>query len=635
MIQLYRGMNPSFRLDSRNPSNLRCVTKAVLERNAMEEDSVSVTLVTMSPCAFEYRDYIVVDGRPYFLNVIPKKDKTDRRRFATELKFEGGLYELGRVAFTMSGLHGWDFTGQLYDFCRLVWIEMNRQNMVIVDSLNRVLRFIRVYNNMYVLYDNNGNSAGFVYSIVPSVGDVIHPGEVIPGQEEITVVQVGGAWTLDFELDQPGGKPITTDEKYLTYDSHTCLEVMQDLMTQWEDWEFYIDVRTSDMCNYDHTENVQVGGKIIVRKKSTGVYQNGVNTTRTMAFGKKGGIGKITTEPSDGQNMPSRIYVYGGTQNLPTTYRNTRICLPDMMKEESYITTPFVDNEPCEAVKIFDDIFPACQQFSVLNCGMIAGEDGKVFGLSLAYDQFFDLFARWKDPFEETPSDYGSYDEWKKMYNNGNADLDRYLLYYYAGTLGQEEVPGFPKSCYLLGDTTITFQTGNLAGRSFKIKDFQVVGAFAFMWLFCEGVDSVIEGEPMSYFPNDDIMCSPGDKFTVEGCLMPASFVYSGFGSGDYAAEVLLQEKANEYRAELEQSVKVGVEIAQEYVNQNSAVFRMYDGMTIKDQDLLEDFGLTVFSVRKVTHDMLKNSYKVEIDNGKKGTTYSVLKKYIKKISVK
>lgn len=638
MIQLYRGSHPAFKLDSRNPLNLRCVTKAQMERKAMEQDAVAVTVLCVSPCEFDIRDYIIVDGRPYFLNVQPKVTKEDRRRFQYDLTFEGGIYELGRVFYTMNDLHGWDYTGKLYDFCNLVVNEMNRNSLVIKDSDNKVLRYSgRMIGGYYYWYNVNTSDTEsyFTTSLIPSVGDEIMPGEMISGQELARVTQVSGAWTLDFELDQSNGKPIETDEKMLTYDNHTCLAVMHDLVSQWEDWEFAVDIREGDIANIDLTSDVQCGGRIIVRRKATGIFISGVNTDHlNMAYGKKGGLSKITRESPDGSNIPSRIYFYGGTQNVPSTYRNTRICLPGKSKMESYVDLDVAENIPCEAVKVFDDIYPACQPFRVGGAGM-AFMDEKHFVVSMPASRFFDIFAQWKDPDEAEPSEYGSYAEWKLTYGTGdaNSDLERYLLYYYQGnTSGSHSIDnGFPKSCYLQGDVMLTFQTGNLAGHSFKVTGFEPAGAFFWVTLLCEGTQSELSDEPIRYFPNSDIMCVTGDQFIVEGCLMPASYVYANFGSGEYAAETLLQNAARKYIDELISKIKVGVEISQEFVDNHNAVFRLYDGMEIKDDDL--DISKLTFKARRVVYDLLANSYKVEIDDGKGLNPWSAITQYVRRIN--
>lgn len=646
MIQLYRAGNNAFKLDSCNPLALRIVTKAQLERKAMVEDSVAITLVAVSTVEFDYRDYIIVDGRPYFLNLLPKAVKSDKRKFTYELKFEGGMYELGRVVYTMTDLHGWDYIGTLYDYCNLVVNEMNRHSLVIKDSDNRVLRYSgRRIGGLYYWYNvNTSDTMGyFTTRLIPLVGDDVMPGEWSTGYEGYPrVTQVGGAWTLDFELDN--GKPVETDEKMLTYDNHTCLAVMHDLVSQWQDWEFAVDVRTSDICNLDLTVNTQVGGKIVVRRRRSvtsdtaqGIYLNGCTVHLNMAFGKKGGISKLTREYPDESNLPSRIYFYGGMQNLPLNYRNTRLCLTSRSKEQSYIDTGFTDNASCEAVKIFDEIYPANKPFRLYQDGSMHYNDNSKFIITMPMQYFFNIFTRWKDPNEATQSQYGSYAEWRKTYGTGNAntDLDRYLLYYYQGDLQQEQ-PGFPKSCYLTTDSvTITFQTGDLAGHSFKIVDFDWFSEDLEyeITLACEGNESMFPNEPIQYFPNGDVMCKAGDKFIIEGILMPAAYVYGDFGNGELAAETMLDNAAREYIDALAAKIKVGVEISQDYITAHSSVFRLYDRININDGDLLSDGSNLYFRVERVLYDLLKGSYKVEIDDGKGKSAWSLMAQYMKKIA--
>lgn len=731
MIQLYRQGNAQFKLDSRNPLNLRCVTKAQLERKAMEQDAVAITLLSVTPCEFNYRDYIIVDGRPYFLNILPKVTKEDKRKFISDLTFEGGMFELGRVTYTMAGLHGWDFIGTLYDFCRLVVNEMNRNSLVGTMGGHLMRSTGKIVQGKYEWRDTaSSNTYYYSQTQIPENGDMLYTLNNLP---HALIYNVGGGWTLDFEQEWNGKEwvNVTTDEKQLTYDNHTCLAVMHDLVARWEEWEFAIDVRESDLCNLDSSIPTQCGGKIIVRRKrevsqdSTGIFISGINTTHlNMAFGKKGGISKITRENTDGTNLPSRIYFYGGTQNLPSTYRNTRLCLPSASKEKSYIDTGFSDNAACEAVKVFDDIFPACQQFAVTGAGMSFGRDDH-FTVSMFGANFFDIFAKWKDPETSPQPEYGSYEEWLLIYGTGNSeiDLNRYKLYYYQGSisglewsvsddlssviascrsqtasgisdfvylgylleytseypsvgdperLGQVEtatrtatitirykagamgreahatytnqtitytftaveanVNGFPKSCYLLGDVTITFQTGDLAGHTFRIVEFD--DSYAPLWyameLECEGVATELQ-EPIRYFPNNDIMCKTGDKFIVNGCLMPASYVYADFGSGEYAAETLLDRTAKSYIDKLASKIKVSIEISQDYIIAHNAVFRLYDKIQLTDTEVLDVNGL-YYRVDKVVYDLLKKSYKVEIDDGKGINPWAAISQYVERI---
>jgi len=618
MITLYRSGEVAFNLDSRDPESLRRVASATLERKAMEQDAVSMTIVSVVPCSIESRDYIIVDGRPYFANIATTETKEGKRRFSTEVQFDGGMYELGRVFFLMTDKHGWDYTGTLYDFCSLIANEMNRSNLVIRDSANHIFRYTgRMSGGNYEWVNPQNNSTAYTANMPPAVGDSILQGDTRPGAT--TVAQVGGVWTLDFETS--GGDPVSTAERILTYDNMTCLAVINDLMSQWEGWEYAVEVKTADICNIDSNVKTQCGGRIIVRRKSTGIYTSD-NTTHHLTYGKAGGECKLTREPNDDQNIPSRIYFYGGTQNVPSTYRNSRICLPNKSKDESYIDTGFTGTEPCEAVKIFDDIYPACQPFQTNDDGQ-PGTDGTYFTVTVDYDKFFDITAKWKNPLASTLSLYGSYIEWRLTYGTDDAaaDLERYYQHYYWGS-SEGLQSGYPKNCYLQDEITIVFQTGNLAGHAFKVKDFTVNAEMnsCCLFLYCEGSNS-IPGQDVQYFPNADVMCEDGDQFLVSGCLMPASYVYADFGSGEYSAENLLQTAATKYISDLASQIKAKVEVSNDYIRQNNKVFRLYDKTELTDADL--QISAVTFSVRRLTFDLLDGSTKIEVDDGKKITPWA------------
>ena len=638
-IQLYRSGNTAFKLDSRNRNALRMVTNARLERKVMDQDAVSVTVVSVSPCEFDYRDYIIVDGRPYFINRLPRVSKDGRNRFQYDITFEGGMYELGRVAYTMAGLHGWDFIGTLYDFCCMVVREMNRNSLVGTAQGRLIRNTGKMVDGRYQWKDTvYPNTYYYAQDQVPSNGDMLY---TVNGLPNVTINNVGGGWELDFE-EEWNGKiwvPVTTEEKSLTYDNHTCLAVMHDLVSQWEDWEFAVEVKTSDLVTTDTSVPIQCGGKIVVRRKRTvtsdttdGIFLTNNTIHLNMGYGKKGGISKITRESDDGQNIPSRIYFYGGTQNVPSTYRNTRICLPSAKKEDSYIETGLSDNANCEVVKLFDDIYPACKPFEVAVDGALRG-NGQ-FYFSVWKSDFFDINAIWKDPSAQLPAAYGSYDEWLLSYGTGDSQTDRqrYLLYYYEGDTSQGERSDFPKNCYITNDEVrITFLTGDLAGMSFSVHEFSGQDQ-SYYEITCNRVGIESPFEDVNYMPNGDLMCKVGDKFIVEGVLMPASYVYANFGSGNYAAETLLDDAARNYIEKLASKIKIGIDISQDYIYQHNAVFRLYDRIRIGDSDILDDIGELLYRVNRLSYDLITNEYKVEIDDGKNVTSWKALSEYISKI---
>lgn len=144
----------------------------------------------------------------------------------------------------------------------------------------------------------------------------------------------GKAWSL-------GEYPEETGYKTLTYTQTNCLQVLQNVCKEWG-VEFYI------------TRNG--AGRVLNIKEQIGEL-----FPQRFEYGRTGGAYKIERRTVSGQNVTTRLFVFGSDKNLPPTYRENKLCLPGKTRNESYIT----DDESVnfygikENVKYFADIFPA------------------------------------------------------------------------------------------------------------------------------------------------------------------------------------------------------------------------------------------------------------------------------------
>lgn len=98
------------------------------------------------------------------------------------------------------------------------------------------------------------------------------------------------------------GGVISSGYKTLTFSNEDCLEVLSRLATEFET-EFYIE-----------------GDKIHLAKKNNA-------TSHTFMYGRNLGLYSITRELAD-DTVITRLYVFGGTQNLPADYPSSRLRLP-------------------------------------------------------------------------------------------------------------------------------------------------------------------------------------------------------------------------------------------------------------------------------------------------------------------
>lgn len=131
-----------------------------------------------------------------------------------------------------------------------------------------------------------------------------------------------------------------TEVKNVQFDSMNCLEVINHLATTFE------------------TEWLIEGRTIHIFRKT-----NAVN--HVFKVGENEALLSLTEKPLDNSNKVNRLYVYGGSKNLPVNYRNgrTRLNIGDK---------PYIEGDTSEGVweddVTFDNIFP-------INDGVVTGVD--------------------------------------------------------------------------------------------------------------------------------------------------------------------------------------------------------------------------------------------------------------------
>ncbi len=136
-----------------------------------------------------------------------------------------------------------------------------------------------------------------------------------------------------------GATPADTDTKTLTYTESNCLEVLQKVCEEY-DTEFEI------------TQNNGI--------RTINIKKAGVTFPYTFSYGRSGGLYELTRQNIDAKNVVTRLYVYGGSNNLGSKYRYSKLCLPGLSKN-----TSFIENSAAveafgikENTKTFDKIYP-------------------------------------------------------------------------------------------------------------------------------------------------------------------------------------------------------------------------------------------------------------------------------------
>ena len=96
----------------------------------------------------------------------------------------------------------------------------------------------------------------------------------------------------------------------------------------------------------------------IIGKTITITDTPGVSVGLTVEYGRGNGLYSITRSPVGSKNIITRLWVYGGTKNLASNYRNFNRRLMFADAGSNKIEKNISKYGTIEAVKIFDDIYP-------------------------------------------------------------------------------------------------------------------------------------------------------------------------------------------------------------------------------------------------------------------------------------
>lgn len=330
-----------------------------------------------------------------------------------------------------------------------------------------------------------------------------------------------------------GNYPTEKDAIYktLTFTDSNCLQSLQNICKEFE-VEFEV-----------FRNNAQ---RVLTIKNAVGT-----DLPYSFRYGRTGGAYNIQRKTNSNKNVITRLYAFGSSNNIPSRYRYSKLCLPGKVKNQSYIEYQNIVNVfgHRENVHNFDTIKPERK-------GSITSVDSVVAFRDSTMD--FDL--------NETD-------------NQGNT---KWLI------------PG--------NAAKVEFLTGNLAGYSFEItkyghtnKDFHI---------------KQFRDENGLIFPNPDsaaFQFAVGDEYFISGINLPDSYIT--------AAETKLQTEADKYYNEYcKPHVDYNIELNSHYLKQlvNAQpdsvvnVFNPGDNIRIIDDDLAVD---SLIRVTKFTRDLLTDQY--------------------------
>jgi hypothetical protein len=338
-----------------------------------------------------------------------------------------------------------------------------------------------------------------------------------------------GKWRL-------GSFPADTEIKTLTYVGDNCLSVLQSLCAEFGQ-EFEI---------------IQAGGVRTLHIKTAGAH-----FPYTFRYGRTGGLYELTRQNINSKSLVTRLYVYGGSANLGSAYRHSRLCLPGRSKNRSYIenAAAVAAFGVKENVKNFDTIFPN-------RYGEVSARGAKYYAF-VDNSMTFDL--------NETESD---------------------------GTTTKWLIPGV--------NAKVKMTTGNLAGYEFDVHRYDHATQTIEVVPFTDETGMKFPSETSAAF-----QFGPGDKYFFININLPDAYKTE--------AEADLQEEGETYYTQnCQPQVQYGLQIDQRFIEQFAGgltivnLFAPGDYVPVEDEDIGVAKSIRVLGF---TRDMLKR-YKYSLNLG-------------------
>lgn len=267
-----------------------------------------------------------------------------------------------------------------------------------------------------------------------------------------------------------------TEYKTIGFSGENCLAVLQTLCN-----EFSNDGKNE----YVEFEIITSGGVNTVNMKKVGTV-----LPYTFKFGRGGGLYMLTRQNVSSSDIVTRLKVYGSDENISFRYRAKRLCLPGKTKHTSFMedATLVAKYGVIEGQKVFEAIKPHYDgQITSIDSGNILKFTDTAFP--------FDL----------------------------NAKSGEEYLYLIPG-----ESP------------IIHFNTGNLAGYEFEVKEYNHGSHTFTLKSFQDDRGDVFPNESSTAF-----QFAAGDKYKILGVIYPDSLTN--------AAEAELQEAAETYYPQISQ----------------------------------------------------------------------------------
>ena len=341
-----------------------------------------------------------------------------------------------------------------------------------------------------------------------------------------------GSWEV-------GSIPVT-DVISQQFTEQNCLQALQKMMTAWKK-DFDI--------NYEFRIERTDGKNVINVFEEDGGADSGL----TLAYGHAGGLYSIRRTAVASENVVTRLFAYGSTENITVGYPHSRLCLPWSDPWQARNGSYVQDDDAIamfgikEGFATFDDIKPRAL-FRVDAVERIdnplnrSGYNIRITSNDMAVGREFGFCpeALWEDTEDD-------YQEWLTMYGynhiaqGSGAYQGSYTHAYYDGTVGGAATKVVGTKKYAANGTMkVTFNTGNCAGISFEVVEGSTIDGDGGMTLVTQNYLENVPGE--YYIPSDGETdtweIKEGDEFVISDILMPIALIRK--------AEVDLLAKAND-----------------------------------------------------------------------------------------
>lgn len=301
------------------------------------------------------------------------------------------------------------------------------------------------------------------------------------------------------------GKFVNAETKSLTFSDDTCLSALQKICSEFKT-DFWVKAEED---------------KFVIH---TGDF--GRKLPISFEYGKSKGLYSFTRSNADENNIINRLYVFGGSENIPSGYRNssTKLLLPNADFLEDHLAIQ--EHGLKEGSINFDDIYPK--------------RTGKITALGNSKFKFVD----------------------------NTMDFD----------LNEKEADNITTK-YLIAGTTakVHFNTGNLAGYEFEIKK----GGYDHATKTFEIIP--VKPDNGQVFPDENqpaFQFEVGDEYVIIDIVMPQSYI-------DNAENKLLTEGTKQFDIYKKAKVSYDLEVDPEYMakigNEN---FDIGDYVTVFDRAL-------------------------------------------------